>query len=272
MTTLKLLFCAALGAASLLAQGVPKKDQTLGYDDTPMLPGQKYRVHDSSRPHPPVVTPAAEPGAPPSDAIVLFDGKDLSQWESKVSNSKHGRNGAPEWKVEKGYLEVVPLTGDLVTKQSFGDIQLHGEWQEPEDVTGAGQSRGNSGFWFQSRYEVQVLDSFNAPTYADGQAGAVYGQWPPLVNPVKAPGKWQAYDIIFEAPRFEGEKLVKPAYVTVTLNGVVVQNHQAYLGATVHRKVAAYTPHPPMQPLMLQNHNSKVRFRNIWVRPLGSYE
>ncbi len=171
-----------------------------------------------------------------------------------------------------GNLEVVPLTGDLVTKQNFGDIQLHGEWQEPADVTGAGQLRGNSGFWFDSRYEVQVLDSFDAPTYADGQAGAVYGQWPPLVNAVRRPGEWQTYDIIFEAPRFEGDKLVSPAYVTVTLNGIVVQNHQAFIGATVHRKVAEYKAHPLLQPLLLQNHNSKVRFRNIWVRPLGVYD
>src|SRR6202035_4363508 len=139
-----------------------------------------------------------------------------------------------EWKLENGYFEVVPGTGDLVTKEKFGDIQLHIEWSEPADITGKSQARGNSGVILMGLYEIQVLDSYNNPTYADGQAGAIYGQWPPLVNATRPPGQWQAYDIIFEAPRFEGDKLVKPMYVTVILNGVVLHNHQASLGPMVY--------------------------------------
>jgi len=238
-----------------------------------MLPGLPYHVHDSGRPHPHLVTPSPERGGPPSDAIVLFDGKNLSQWTGHPSSiTKGGSAGAPEWKVENGYMEVVPRTGDIATKQKFGDCQLHVEWSEPTDVRGTSQARGNSGVILQSRYEVQVLDPWKNPTYADGQAAAIYGQWPPLVNPGRPPGEWQVYDIIFTAPRFQNDQLVEPAYFTVFFNGVLVHNHKASMGPMVYRQVAHYSPQPERDSLLLQNHNSPVRYRNIWIRELGAYD
>jgi len=228
-----------------------------GYSDTPILPGQKWKVHDIDRPRPPVVTPGANAGSPPSDAIVLFDGKDLSKW---VKQAKAG------WKVENGYVEVVGGSGDLVTREKFGDIQLHVEWASPVEITGDSQWRGNSGILIMSRYEIQVLDSYNNRTYADGQAAAIYGQWPPLVNASRKPGEWQTYDIIFEKPRFEAGKLAQPAYVTVIHNGVVAQHHQKIIGQMAHRIVKPYEPHPVEEPLALQDHDTPVRYRNIWVR------
>ncbi len=217
----------SMGAAQTPAPS-QSANHDLGFKDTPMLPGLPYHVHDSDRPHPPVVTPAAQLGGAPSDAIVLFDGKDLSHWTAHHSDiTRAGSSGQPEWKLENGYVEVVPNTGDIATKEKFGDCQLHVEWASPPEVRGNSQSRGNSGVILMARYEIQVLDSFNNPTYADGQAGAIYGQWPPLANPTRGPGEWQAYDIVFEAPKFEGEKLVKPAYFTVFLNGVLLHNRQA---------------------------------------------
>jgi hypothetical protein len=173
----------------------------LGYEDTPFLPGQKWRVHDSKRPQPPVVTPASIPGNPPSDAVVLFDGKDLSKWRSAWTG------GPARWKVENGYMEIVPGTGDIQTVEEFGDCQLHIEWMIPEDVKGSGQGRGNSGIFLMGRYEIQVLDSYENQTYADGMAAAIYGQYPPLVNACRKPGEWQTYDIIWIAPRFRGRKI-----------------------------------------------------------------
>ena len=240
-----------LASTALLAQNA---NHDLGYTDTPMLPGLPFHVHDPARPRPPAVTPGTN-GTAPSDAVVLFDGKNLSEWTGK-------------WKVENGYLEVVPHSGDLVTKQKFGDVQLHIEWAAPAEVKGNSQGRGNSGVFLQSRYEVQVLDSFDNPTYADGQAGAIYGQWPPLVNPVRKPGEWNAYDIVFEAPKFNGAILVKPAYITVLFNGVLVQNHQEVMGPTMHRQLAKYAPQPAEDSLKLQDHGNPVRYRNIWIRRL----
>jgi hypothetical protein len=270
------LFFAAMAATILPGQSTTPARQAnhdLGFEDTPMLPGLPYHVHDDRRPHPHLVTPSSKPGGPPSDAIVLFDGKDLSQWTAHASPITHsGTSGPPEWKVENDYFEVVPHTGDIVTKEKFGDCQLHVEWEIPTDITGKSQSRGNSGVILMSRYEIQVLDAYNNPTYADGQAGAIYGQWPPLVNPARKEGEWQTYDIIFEAPRFEGDKVVKPAYFTVLFNGVLVHNHQASMGPTVYRQVAHYVPHAPEEPLLLQNHNSRVRYRNIWIRRLTGYD
>jgi hypothetical protein len=234
----------------------------LGYDDTPMLPGLPFHVHDPKRPHPPVVTPAAQVGGAPSDAIVLFDGKDLSQWQASKGN----------WKVADGYFQVVPGAGDLATKQKFGDVQLHVEWAAPAEVRGTSQNRGNSGIYLQGRYEVQVLDSYQNPTYADGQAGALYGQWPPLANATRKPGEWQSYDIVFEAPKFEGGKLVKPAYATVFLNGVLLHNHKELMGPTVHRALAKYTVQPAEDSLVLQDHQQPVRYRNIWIRRLSPYD
>lgn len=242
----------------------------LGYTDTPMLPGLPFHVHDPARPHPPVVTPSAQPGGAPSDAIVLFDGKDFSNWSAvSLHDGVTLLARAPSWKIENGYMEVVPGKGDIATKAKFGDVQLHIEWASPSVVKGNSQGRGNSGVFLQGRYEVQVLDSFENPTYADGQAAAIYGQWPPLVNASRRPGEWQSYDIIFEAPKFEGARLMKPAYLTVLHNGVLVQNHREAMGPTVHREVAKYVPQPAEDSLVLQNHGNAVRYRNIWIRRLN---
>lgn len=219
------------------------------------------------------MTPANTPGGPPSDAVILFDGKDLSQWQSHASTiTKAGTSGAPEWKLGDGYMEVVPRTGDLATKEKFGDIQLHVEWSSPNPPTGTSQGRGNSGVLLMGRYEIQVLDSYQSKTYADGQAGAIYGQWPPLANAVRKPGEWNVYDIVFEAPKFEGEKLVKPAYFTVFLNGVLLHNRKESMGPMVYRQVAHYVPQPAEDSLVLQNHNDRVRYRNIWIRKTGGYD
>ncbi len=234
-----------------------------GYTDTPFLPGGRWRVHDATRPRPPVVTPApaSEPAAPPSDAIVLFDGKDLSQWQS-------GDGNPAAWKVENGYMEVVKKAGDISTRQAFGSCQLHVEWMAPAPPSGRDQGRGNSGIFLMGRYEIQVLDSYENLTYADGQAGAVYGQTPPAVNACRPPGEWQTYDIVFTAPVFEGDKLVRPACVTLFHNGVLVHDHTEVLGSTAHKRQPAYAPHPPKAPIRLQDHGSPVRFRNVWIRPL----
>ena len=232
----------------------------VGYDDTPQLPGRKWLVHDGSRPQPRVVTPGVDNSAP-SDAIVLFDGTDLSAWK--------GRDGAAAWKVEDGYMEVVPGTGDIETVAHCGDCQLHLEFRAPHVVKGDSQGRGNSGVFLMGLYEIQVLDSYDNPTYADGGAGSIYGQHPTLVNASRKPGEWQSYDIIFTAPRFDGDTLVGPAILTVLHNGIVVQHAQDSDGPTGHRSVSTYSPnHPAAGPLKLQDHGDLVRFRNIWVRPL----
>ena len=258
-------------------QGANGKQQTnanndLGYDDTPMLPGLPYRVHAINRPHPRVVTPANQPGGAPSDAIVLFDGKDLSQWRAAGRGGVATSDNPAPWKVGDGYFEAPPGTGDIVTKEKFGDIQLHLEWRPPAVPQGNSQNRGNSGIKFQGRYELQVLDSYQNPTYADGQAGAIYGEWPPLVNAVHKPGEWNYYDVVFEAPKFEGDKLVKPAYLTAFLNGILVHNRKEIMGTTAHRQFPKYTAHAAEESLLLQNHNGSERFRNIWVRRLTGYD
>jgi len=253
-------------AAALVAQ--QQQNHDLGFKDTPILPNQPWHVHDSDRPHPPVVTPATTPGAPPSDAVILFDGKDLSKW----AQSAKGKIVEPKWRVEGDRFVAAPGSGDLFTRDKFGDCQLHVEWQEPTTIKGTSQDRGNSGIYLMSRYEVQVLDSYQSPTYADGQAGAIYGQWPPLVNPARKLGEWNSYDIVFEAPKFDGDKLKEPAYITVFYNGVVVHNRKASYGATVYRQVAQYARHEAKEPLQLQDHGHPVWFRNIWIRPLGQYD
>jgi 3-keto-disaccharide hydrolase len=266
----KTLLAFALFASTLALAQTPGAN--LGYTDTPMLPGLPYHVHDPARPHPPVVTPGAQPGAAPSDATVLFSGTDLSQWTSTKQPAPAEATAGRPWKVENGYVEVVPNAGDIRTIQKFGDVQLHIEWAAPASVRGTSQNRGNSGIFLQGRYEVQVLDSFENPTYADGQAGAIYGQWPPLVNPVRKPGEWQAYDIVFEAPRFEGGKVVTPAYLTVFLNGVLLHHRKDVMGPTVHRALASYAAQPAEDSLVLQDHQQPVRYRNIWIRRLAPYD
>lgn len=245
---------AALGAVLLAQQKNP------GYTDTPILPGQKWHVHDPERPHPQVVTPGNTPGGAPSDAVVLFDGKDLSHW------TQHGRSDV-KWTVHDGYFEVAPGTGDLISRDQFGDAQIHVEWSEPPDISGTDQDRGNSGVYLMGRYEIQVLDSSGTVTYADGQAGALYGEFPPLVNPIRKPGEWNIYDIVVDAPKFDGGKLLKPMFVTLLFNGVLAHDHRELTGTTEHRAVGTYKPHGD-GPLLLQDHGARVRYRNIWVRRL----
>jgi hypothetical protein len=203
----------------------------------------------------PAVIDPGPAGGPPSDATVLFDGNDMSKW-----------NRADQWVVKDGY--VISGGGDIQSKQAFGDCQLHVEWAAPEKVVGSGQGRGNSGVYMMSIYEIQVLDSFNNDTYYDGQAASVYKQHPPMVNASRKPGEWQTYDIIWQAPRFNGNKLAKPAYVTVLHNGVLMQNHFELQGGTFWDQKPHYTPHADRLPITLQFHGNPVRFRNIWVREI----
>jgi hypothetical protein len=228
----------------------------------------KWKIHDLNRPLPAVVDPGSastqdSPGKPPSDATILFDGTDLSKWQHK--------DGTPaKWKVENGYAEVIPKSGFLYTKQSFGDCQLHVEFREPTPPHGESQERGNSGVFLMGLYEIQVLDSYENKTYADGQAAAVYGQYPPLVNASRPPGQWQWYDIVFHGPRFDAAgKLLRPARVTVFHNGVLVQDNVEPSGPTEHGERPPYKTHAEKLPLGLQDHNNPIRFRNIWIRELN---
>ncbi len=214
-------------------------------------------------PEPALVAPGKAHGDAPSDATVLFDGKDLSKW-----------NNGEKWEIKDGYATV--KGGDIVTRDSFGDYQLHVEFATPEVVKGNGQGRGNSGVFLANRYEVQVLDSHDNKTYFDGQCASLYKQTPPMVNVCKKPGEWQTYDIIFTAPRFDESakdvKVQKPGYVTVIHNGVVVQNHFELQGNTNYDKPAAYVKHPLKQPIRLQNHGDLVKYRNIWIREIKALE
>ena len=261
---------AGLVAGSVLSVVALAQDEhpPAGYTDTPFLPGGKWRVHDLNRPHPAIVTPGTEPGAPPSDAIVLFRGNNLDKWQTKGRGEDAGKLVPPEWKVVDGAIEVVRGTGHLVTKEEFGDVQLHIEWRAPTGLTATSQARGNSGVLLMELYEIQVLDSYDNITYADGQAGAMYGQYPPLVNACRKPGEWQSYDIFFEAPVFDGEKLKKPAYITVIHNGVLLHHRKPYLGPMRHKVATKYGPHAAEAPIMLQSHGNPTQFRNIWVRRL----
>lgn len=244
--------------------------KNVGYDDTPVIPGWTWKVHDGQRPQPRIVDPGTAstqcaPGRAPTDAVILFDGRDASGWIQ--------RNRAPfAWKVTDGYMEVVPGTGDIESKVHFGDCQLHVEWVAPAVVKGDSQGRGNSGVFLMGCYEIQVLDCYDNPTYPDGTTAAVYGQFPPLVNACRPPGQWQMYDIIWVGPRFAGDKLVSPARVTVVHNGVVVHNDVELQGPTQHRNLAAYAPHAATGPLGLQDHGDLVRYRNVWYRPLAGYD
>ncbi|HVY71967.1 MAG TPA: DUF1080 domain-containing protein [Verrucomicrobiae bacterium] len=240
-----------------------------GYTDTPMQPNGKWHVHDPARPIPKVITSGktfSDMAPPPSDAVVLFDGTDFSKWIGE-------KGGEVKWKLENGYMETTK-TGRIHTKDEFGDFQMHLEFATPSKVEGKGQGRGNNGVNIYGLYEIQVLDSYNNPTYADGQAAAVYGQTPPFVNASRPPGEWQTYDIIFEAPVWDDSgKLTKKAYVTVLHNGVVVQNHTELWGDTRYRAVGNYDkPRPAHGPIELYEHGNAVRFRNIWIRPLGEHD
>lgn len=253
-------FLRAMGIAALLAGLLTRSaicEDGLGYTDTPRLPNSPWRVHDRNRPQPPLVKPG-DPGlaAPPADAIVLFDGRDLSQWQG----------GDPQG-IEQGAINILK-TGQLSTKRSFGNCQLHVEWATPAKPDADAMNWGNSGVYFLGRYELQIIESRKHQIYADGIAGAVYGQTPPLVNASREPGEWETYDVVFTAPRFDGPKLVHPAYFTVFWNGLLVQDHTASLGPTKHRLLPTYDSRETTGPIMLQSHHSAVRFRNIWVRPL----
>jgi hypothetical protein len=228
---------------------------------------KKWEVHDRTRPHPPVIQPGTpstqeQAGKAPSDALILFDGKDLSHWQAE------GGGGEAPWKVESGYMEAAGKS--IETKEPFGDCQLHVEWAAPVPATGKDQGRGNSGVYIMGFYEVQVLDSFENDTYADGQAAALYGQYPPLVNASLPPGQWQTYDIVFHGPRFgEGDQVTRPGTVTVFHNGVLVQDHRDLKGTTSHHSPGFYKRHPEKLPIHLQFHGNPVRFRNIWIRQLS---
>jgi hypothetical protein len=204
---------------------------------------------------------AGKVGEAPSDAIVLFDGTDLSEWR--------GKDGAPAWEVEDGVLTVVPETGTLTTTRAFGDVQLHLEWRSPAEIAGEGQGRGNSGVFLMDLYEVQILDSYDNRTYSNGQAGSIYKQFIPEVNATRPPGEWQSYDIIFMAPRFDSNgALERPATMTVLHNGVLIQNHVTLRGPTEYRGEPEYRAHAAKLPLTLQDHTNPVSFRNIWIREL----
>jgi hypothetical protein len=226
-----------------------------------------YPQHDRTRPQPAVVDPGTSGapqaiGRPPSDAVTLFDGRDLSKWRQKDGS-------APKWTLGAGYFEVVPGTGQLYTRESFADCQLHVEFAEPTPPHGEDQDRGNSGVFLHDRYEVQVLDSYRSQTYPDGQLGAIYGQFPPLVNASRAPGLWQTYDIVFHGPRFDAAgHLTRPARMTVFLNGVLVQDDVELTGPTANRQRPPYAAEPAKLPLSLQDHGGAVRYRNIWLREL----
>ena len=226
--------------------------------------GPPCAQHTRDCPVPPVINagPVQLPAPPPSDALVLFDGRDLDQWRSA--------DGSPaRWKVKSGYMEVVKGTGAIGTVRGFGDVQLHVEWASPMPAEGQDQDRGNSGVFLMGRYEVQVLDSYGSLTYPDGQAAAVYGQYPPLVNASRPPGAWQTYDIVFRRPRLDGAgKVLEPASMTVFHNGVLVQDGVALTGPTGHQSRPPYAAHPDKLAITLQDHGHPVRFRNIWVREL----
>lgn len=212
-------------------------------------------------PKPLKVAPGAQPGTAPSDAIVLFDGKDLSMWKN--------RNGdEAEWQVRNGELIIVPGKGDIFTKQHFGDVQLHIEFRSPDPENHSGQNRGNSGVFLQSKYEVQVLDADNNETYVNGMVGSIYKQQAPLVNAYTKNGEWQVYDIFWKAPQFGTDgKLESPAMITVLLNGVLIQNHFILKGDTPYIGYPKYEAHGRL-PLMLQDHGTAVAYRNIWIRDL----
>jgi hypothetical protein len=265
---------AILVALSLLPAVSPAQEKkeapkpaATGYTDTPFLPGGKWRVHDDNRPRPEVVTPGETAANAPSDAIVLFDGKNLDEWVMEKDNLP------ADWIVKDGYMEVPPkghgAGGYIKTKREFGDIQLHLEFATPEKVEGNSQGRGNSGVFFLGRHELQVLDSYDNKSYADGQASALYGYKPPLVNACRKPGEWQTYDVIFEAPKWDADgNLLKKAYITVLHNGVVTHHRQPYIGATGHKSVGNYNTVAEKGPIKLQDHGNPTRFRNVWVREL----
>lgn len=252
----KLLFLAFTGFSLSLSSLALAQQPT-----PPPLPPQATEFYT---PVPPKVTAGAQTNLPPSDAIVLFDGKNLNGFAS----AKEG-NGPAEWLIENGELVVSKGKGDIQSKEAFGDAQYHLEWSAPTTIVGEGQGRGNSGFFLMGIYEVQVLDSYESKTYTNGQAGSIYKQHPPLVNATRPPGEWNYYDIIFKAPRFDKNGMVtSPATVTLLHNGVLVQNNVILKGPTEYIGIPNYKAHAEELPIKIQDHGNPVRFRNIWVRKL----
>ena len=271
MSGMKLRIAVVCGSLVSMASGValaqaPKPDPPAQWVETP---SGRWMVHDEARPAPPIITPGVcrqeTPAKPPSDAVVLFDGTDLSKWtDMKGEPSK--------WVTRDGYMESVKGAGYVRTKQEFGSVQLHVEFATPSTVIGTGQGRGNSGVFLQGEYEVQVLDSYENKTYPDGQVGALYGRAVPLVNASRKPGEWQTYDIVYHRPMFDASgKVATKATFTVIHNGVLIQDHVTLEGGTDWlgpHAVSEYSAHGDKGPLMFQDHNNPVRFRNVWVREL----
>ncbi len=261
-------FVTLATAAVCLSPAMTGKAASSGsafYGDAPDA-HHPWAIHDQNRPQPKIVTPGTfssvdQPGKPPSDAIVLFDGTDFSKWESAKDGS------APKWVLADGAMQAAHV-GDIRTKEQFGDCQLHVEWAAPKVVEGDSQGRGNSGIFLMGMLEIQVLDSYNNVTYADGHAASVYGVNPPMANALRPPGEFQVYDIVFRRPVYRDNQVVDPGYVTVFVNGVLAQDHTTLEGGTGHMSRSKPGPFPERGPLQLQDHNNPTRFRNIWYRPL----
>ena len=262
-TALSILTIAVAAAGVIAQQKAP-----VGYDDTPMQPNNKWRIHDPNRPQPRVVTPGPAPATPlppPDEATVLIGARDdLSAWQMDNGSSA-------TWAMANGVVSTGK--GRIRTKAEFTDFQLHVEFATPKEVKGDSQERGNSGVFLLGVFEIQVLDSYRNRTYADGSAAAMYGQYPPLVNASRPPGEWQTYDIAFTAPRFTEQGGVdKPAVVTVFHNGVLVHHAMPFLGPTAHKQIPPYTAEFAKGPLALQDHGNPIRYRNVWIRPIKSYD
>jgi hypothetical protein len=257
----QLIFSVSLLTTAALAEG--------GFYGDPPDATHPWAIHDMNRPQPVRVEPGTfssqeVPGIPPSDAVVLFGGKaeDIEKWISD-------KNGEPtKWVVKDGVLQCVPGSGYIRTKEEFSDCQLHIEWSAPSKVEGTSQGRGNSGVFLMGQVEVQVLDNYNNPSYPDGMASSIYGINPPMANPLRAPGEWQSYDIVFRRPIFKDGKEIDPGYITVFVNGVLTQDHTPLEGGGGHKKRSKPRAFPDQGPLKIQDHGNPVRFRNIWYRPL----
>jgi hypothetical protein len=266
----QLLLTLALASTTLLA--ADEKPSAIGYSDTPIIPGTQWKVHDIDRPRPEAVKPGERLGDAPADAIIIFNGSNSDALQAKKKDEKGKETGEfmpCPWKIENG--ELLIQGGDCWTKQEFASCQFHIEWKSEPHTKGNSQKKGNSGTFFMDRYECQMLDCDNNPTYADGMTGCIYGQTPPLVNAVKKAGEWQVYDIVFTAPKLDGDKVIEPAYVTTFVNGVCVQNHTKIMGPTKHKNITDYSgSFPAKAPLRIQDHKNDppVRVRNIWIRPL----
>ncbi len=258
LSCMLMVLVTALASAEVPAKNErqPGQERIRGSVNTPLQPQSKWHIHDPNRPQPPVAEPQYDgnPVPPPKGAKVLFDGSSLDTWQNK------------NWQIKDGVL--ISGKGAQKSVEGFGDCHLHVEWMVPSKLKGWGQSQGNSGVFLMDKYEIQVLNCWGNRTYPDGMTGAMYGQYPPLVNACRPPDEWQSYDIHFKAPVFKDNQLVSPAYVTVYFNNVVIQDNKAFLGPTVWRRSASYKHHPPKGPIQLQSHGSPVNYRNIWLAPL----